>query len=264
MDPEQKEVKFMELQVQQLKFSYDGQKGIRDCSFSLIPGELTVITGPNGSGKSTLVHLLGGALTPDSGRITVDGRELAEFDHLERSCTVGVLMQEKMPALDFTVRERVMMGRFASLPRIFAPGADELCRADEMLEVLGMSSYGKTPCNRLSGGEYQKVLIASLLVRETPIMLLDEPTSALDPAGALEVMALLQKKKKECAIAVVTHDLTLASLFADKLLLVSEGEIYASGIPEKVLTSENIEAVYKCDSEILASSAGPVPVFRKN
>lgn len=263
MDLEQKEVNLMELQVQQLSFSYGKKRVITDCSFSLAAGELTVITGPNGSGKSTLVHLLGGALTPDSGKITIDGRRLAEFDHLERSCTVGVLMQEKMPALDFTVRERVMMGRFASLPRIFAPGADECRRTDEILEVLGMSSFAQTPCNRLSGGEYQKVLIASLLVRETPVMLLDEPTSALDPAGALEVMALLQKKKKECAIAVVTHDLTLASLFADKLLLVSNGGIWAAGVPEKVLTAENIAAVYKCDSEILPSSAGPVPVFRR-
>ena len=254
----------MELHLQQINFSYSGKTIIRNCSFSLVPGEFTVITGPNGSGKSTLVHLMGGLLKPDSGRITIDGRDISCFDHLERACRVGVLTQEKMPALDFTVRERVMMGRFASLPRIFAPGAEECRRTEEILEVMGMTSLAQTPCNQLSGGEYQKVLIASLLVRETPVMLLDEPTSALDPAGALWIMEQLRLRKKNAAVAVVTHDLALAASFADKLLLVRKGDLFASGTPKQVLTVENIAAVYGCESEILDSSRGVVPVFNQS
>lgn len=252
----------MELKVQNIVFSYGGKKIIKACSFELNPGELTVITGPNGSGKSTIVHLMGGLFVPQSGSVTVDGREITSFTHQERACHVGVLMQEKMPALDFTVRERVMMGRFASLPRVFAPGTDECRRTERALELMGMTALAETPCNQLSGGEHQKVLIASLLVRETPVMLLDEPTSALDPAEALRIMALLKERKKETAIAVVTHDLALASAFADKLLLVKEGAIFASGSPSEVLTVENIAAVYGCEAEIMNSSMGPVPVFK--
>ena len=251
----------MELHLQQINFSYGGKQVIKNCSFSLAPGELTVITGPNGSGKSTLVHLMGGLFTPDSGSVSLDGRDISTFDHLERACHVGVLMQEKMPALDFTVRERVMMGRFASLPRISAPREEECRRTNDVLELTQMSSFAETPCNQLSGGEYQKVLIGSLLIRRTPVMLLDEPTSALDPAGALGIMELLRQRKQESAIAVVTHDLALAVSFADKLLLINNGEVFASGTPEEVLTVENIASVYGCESEILNSSRGVIPVF---
>lgn len=252
----------MELQAQNLSFAYGKKTVIRNCSVSFSPGSLTVITGPNGCGKSTLIHLLGGLLEPLTGCVTADGVPLKDFSHLQRAGFLGVLMQERMPALDFSVRERVLMGRFSALPRVTAPDEKELIRVEKALEQVGMASFAATPCNQLSGGEYQKVLVAALLVRETPVMLLDEPTSALDPAGALAVMRLLQKKKKECAIAVVTHDLALGASFADKLLLVNQGEIFAEGPPAEVLTAENIAAVYHCGAEILSSGTGVVPVFK--
>ena len=252
----------MELRAENIHFSYGDKLTVKGCSLTLAPGEFTIITGPNGSGKSTLLHLLGGLLAPDSGSITLDGRALNSFNHLQRACQVGVLMQEKQPALDFTVRERVAMGRFAALPRFFAPDSAEQKRIAGVLEKMEMLPFADTPCNQLSGGEYQKVLIASLLVRNTPVMLLDEPTSALDPAGALKIMNLLREIKKDTAIALVTHDLALAAAFADRLCLIRCGEICVSGPPGEVLTRENINQVYHCDSEILGSSAGVVPVFR--
>ena len=252
----------MELKAENIHFSYGEKLTVKGCSLTLAPGEFTIITGPNGSGKSTLLHLLGGLLVPDSGSITLDGKNLSTFNHLQRACQVGVLMQEKQPALDFTVRERVAMGRFAVLPRFFAPDTAEQKRITEVLETMEMLPFADTPCNQLSGGEYQKVLIASLLARNTPVMLLDEPTSALDPAGALKIMNLLRDIKNHAAIALVTHDLALAAAFADKLYLVNRGEICVSGGAAEVLTKENIKQVYHCDSEILNSSAGVVPVFR--
>ena len=252
----------MELQAQKLSFAYGRKMIIEECYAHFAPGTLTVITGPNGCGKSTLIHLLGGLLAPGTGSVTLDGVSLASFSHLQRANLLGVLMQERMPALDFSVRERVLMGRFAALPRVTAPGEKDLARVEEALEQVGMASFAATPCNQLSGGEYQKVLVAALLVRETPVMLLDEPTSALDPAGALAVMRLLQQKKKDTAVAVVTHDLALGAAFADKLLLISQGRIFAEGTPKEVLTADNIASVYHCGAEILASASGVVPVFK--
>ena len=106
-------------------------------------------------------------------------------------------------------------------------------------------------------------LIAALLARETPVMLLDEPTSALDPAGARHTLEILTRKKASAAVAVVTHDLSLAAAFADELILVKEGRFYASGAPEKVLTQENIKAVYGCGSEILRTPSGTTAVVFK-
>ena len=252
----------MFLDAKNLSFSYGGAKTLFDCSFSLAPGKLTIITGPNGSGKSTLIHLLGGLLSPSAGEILLDGKNISSFSHIERACRVGVLAQEKPPALDFSVAERIMMGRFAHLPRLFAPGAEDLKAVAEVMEFMGVIPLKDKPCNRLSGGEYQKVLIASLLARKTPVMLLDEPTSALDPAGALRTMEIFKEQKENSAVAIVTHDLASAAAFADELILVKEGRIFASGTPEEVLTAENITAVYHCNAEILSSSAGPVPIFR--
>ena len=252
----------MFLEAENITFSYGTGKILSDCSLTLAPGKLTVITGPNGSGKSTLIHLLGGLLAPSAGEIRLDGKKLSSFSHIERACRVGVLAQEKPPALDFSVAERIMMGRFAHLPRLFDPGCEDLKTVAEVMEFTGITSLKDKVCRHLSGGEYQKVLIASLLARKTPVMLLDEPTSALDPAGALKTMEIFRQQKENSAVAVVTHDLALAASFADELILFSEGGIFASGTPEKVLTAENIASVYHCKAELLYSSTGPVPIFR--
>ena len=208
------------------------------------------------------LRILGGFLQADAGELLLDNRPLNSFPDSERACRIGVLTQERKPALAFTAAERIMMGRFAHLPRLFAPGAEDLKAVAEVMEFMGLIPLKDKPCNRLSGGEYQKVLIASLLARKTPVMLLDEPTSALDPAGALRTMEIFKEQKENSAVAIVTHDLASAAAFADELILVKEGRIFASGTPEEVLTEENITAVYHCKAEILSSSAGPVPIFR--
>jgi iron complex transport system ATP-binding protein len=252
----------MTLEARSLVFSCGEKKIIDDCSLQIAPGKLTFITGPNGSGKTTLLHLLGGLYTPQGGEVLLNGVPLDHFSHTERACRMGVLTQEKTPGLDFTARERIIMGRFATLPRLFAPGKEDLQAVAQVMETMGITELADAPCNRLSGGEYQKVLIAALLAGEKKIMLLDEPTSAVDPAGALRIMKLFRSLKEKHAIAIVTHDLALAAAFADQMILTSKGKIFDCGTPEQVLTKENIAQVYDCDSEILHSSNGLITVFR--
>ena len=252
----------MKLEAENITFSYGDRKIISGCSLALEPGKLTFITGPNGSGKSTLLHLLGGLLVPETGSVLLDKTDIRTFSHIRRACSVGVLTQEKAPALDFSVTERIMMGRFAHLPRLLDPGEEDRQTVREVMAYMGITDLADKSCNQLSGGEYQKVLIAALLARKTPVMLLDEPTSALDPAGALRVMELFKKKKENSAAVIVTHDLALAASFADELILFNEGRIFAAGKPTEVLTAENIETVYNCQAEILSSSSGPVVIFR--
>jgi iron complex transport system ATP-binding protein len=252
----------MELQGSSLTFSYGEKKVIKKCDLTLKPGRLTVITGPNGSGKSTLVNLLGGFLQADAGELLLDNRPLNSFTDSERACRIGVLTQERKPALAFSAAERIMMGRFVHLPRLSAPGEKDKAELYEAVRTVGIEALINRPCNQLSGGEYQKVLIAALLARQTQIMLLDEPTAALDPAGALHVMRIMAAKKHTAAVGIVTHDLALAAQFADQLLLMKEGTVFAAGTPSDVLTVDNIRAVYNCDAEIVGSSSGPVVIFR--
>ena len=252
----------MKLQTFSVTFSYGKKLVIRGCDLIFEPGKLTVIIGPNGCGKSTLINLLGGFLTPDSGTVLLDGKNLDSFSHIERACRIGVLTQEKKPALGFSAAERIMMGRFAYLPRLGGPGAEDQAEVQEAVRSVGVENLLHRPCNQLSGGEYQKVLIAALLARKTQVMLLDEPTAALDPAGALHIMRLMAAKKDHCAVGIVTHDLALAAQFADRLVLMRSGSVYASGTPSEVLTRENIRSVYGCDSEVIGSSSGPVVIFR--
>ena len=154
------------------------------------------------------------------------------------------------------------MGRFVHLPRLSAPGEKDKAELDKAVRSVGIEDLLHRPCDQLSGGEYQKVLIAALLARNTQIMLLDEPTAALDPAGALHIMRIMAAKKKESAIGIVTHDLALAAQFADQLLMMKEGRVFASGSPSEVLTVDNIHAVYGCNSEIITSSSGPAVIFK--
>lgn len=245
------ENKTTSLKAENISFSYSGKKVIDGCSIAFETGKLTFITGPNGSGKTTLLNLLGGLLKPESGSVTVNGTDLKKFTHIRRACHIGVLPQEKAPALDFSVAERIMMGRFARLPRLFAPGKADHDEVEKVMKLLDITEFAPKCCNRLSGGEYQKVLIASLLVRQTPVMLLDEPTSALDPAAAFRIMKILKELKKECAIGVVSHDLALGAAFADELVLVKNGRIFDSGKPEDVLDGKNIAELYNCPPEMI-------------
>ncbi|MBR2373789.1 MAG: ABC transporter ATP-binding protein [Lentisphaeria bacterium] len=254
----------MILEAQNITFSYGLKQVIDSVGISLTPGKLTVVIGPNGSGKSTFLNLLGGFLKPDRGSSTLDGREIKNISASERAMKIGVLSQSLPPPLDFSVYERIMTGRFARLPRLLPPSADDEKFVGCAMDEMGISAMADIPCNQLSGGTYQKVLIAALLARECGVMLLDEPVSSLDPASALRVMKLLQQKKKDAAVMVVVHDLILAGAFADELLLFKEGRVFCSGTPEQVLTKENISEVYGCEADVIPAVSGPVTVFRCN
>ena len=251
----------MKIETQNLFFSYGEKKLLEGISLKLEPGRFTVMLGPNGGGKSTLLKLLTGELRPDSGKVLLDGRPVGEYPGRERAKRLGVVLQSVPPALDFTVWEYVLTGRSARMSP-FAPAS----RADKeavlnALKLFQADHLADRPCNRLSGGERQRVMLAAAWAVEPEIFLLDEATSATDPAHTFAIMKLLRETARTRAVFLITHDLILAGNFADRILLLKDGRIYADGSPETVMTQENLLAVYDLHVSVSRAANGALAIL---
>ncbi len=238
-----------------LYYTYPGgQAALRGAGVEIEKGRLVAIAGPNGSGKSTMLRVLAGIIRPDSGVVKLADKPLSEYSNREAARLVGFLPQETVPAFDFTAGEVVMTGRYPRLGTFGLEGASDAVAAGRVMRETSTWELRDRPFAGLSGGERRRVLIASVLAGEPEALLLDEPTNALDIRFQVEVYALLKRLAGDgLAVAVVTHDLNLASGFADWIVLLSNGGNAASGAPGDVLTKEILEPVYNT-GVVLASN----------
>jgi iron complex transport system ATP-binding protein len=204
--------------------------------------------GPNGSGKSTLLKCINRILKPQQNAVLIDGEDLSKANLKELSKIIGYVPQSSTSTFPFTVFDIVLMVRRPYIHWSLSDQDNEIVA--ETLDFLGIGPLAFRPFNELSGGEQQKVILARALAQQPKILLLDEPTSSLDIRHQLEILCMLKclTYSKERAVIVSIHDLNLASRFSDKMILLKNGEIFAAGSPEVVLTEENIESVYgvKC------------------
>ena len=256
------------LAADSLRFAFSNTPVIDNLSFSLAAGELVAIVGPNGCGKSTLLNLLIGALSPQSGHITLDGQPLKKYSRIALAQRLALVPQMSggssnsfMEGAGFTVLQTVLMARYAAH---VDSSRGSLLRAASSLGILGNV---ETPADlelatqsmwnadvhhlldrdveSLSGGERQRVAIARAFTQNTPALLLDEPTSALDLYHQLELIDHLRTATKNGRLVIlVTHDLNLAATCATRVLLLDNGHLIADGPPEKVLTPEKLQPVY--------------------
>ncbi len=236
------------LEVKNLCFKHKGhsENVLNDISFTAEKRGLTVILGPNGSGKSTLFKCITGVWEPYRGSILADGTEITKLTPLERAKIFAVVPQEHEPAFPYSVFDVVLIGRAPYIGLFSSPSPKDYEKAEEALHTLGIYNLKNKPYNKISGGERQLVLIARALTQEAPFMLLDEPTSNLDFKNQLKVLSKIKTLSCERGItALVTlHDPNLASLFADKIILIKNGKIVAKGNPEKILNEKLIEKIY--------------------
>ncbi len=251
----------MNLRTENLCFGYEGNRLLDSISLTLEPGRFTLLLGPNGSGKSTLLRLMTGELVPDSGSVLLDGRSIRSYRDRARARVLGVVLQTLIPAFDFTVEEIVMMGRSAWLSPLEMPGRADREAVRNAMKLLQVDSLAGRPCSHLSGGELQRVMLASAFAGEPKILLLDEPTSATDPAHTVEVLRLLRERSRACGVLMVTHDLQLAANCADRILLLKEGRLFADGTPEEILTRENIRDVYSLDASVFRTPEGGIAIL---
>jgi iron complex transport system ATP-binding protein len=219
---------------------------LRDVSVRIAPGSLTGLLGPNGCGKTTLLKLLAGVLKPELGSVRLGDREIRTLSPRALAQQIAVVPQETHPAFDFTVMEMVLMGRHPHLGAFQLEGPADIAIAREAMTATGITHLAGRAYMTLSGGEKQRVVIASALAQQPKVLLLDEPTASLDLGYQLEIASLLKQLNRERGVTMVlaTHDLNLAASVCDTLVLVREGRVLMQGAAREVLTSSTVEQLY--------------------
>jgi iron complex transport system ATP-binding protein len=234
------------LVARDVEFAYGSVPALRGLSLTLEPGAFVGVVGPNGSGKSTLVRLLAGYLRPRCGAVLLGGRALSRLSDRERARRIAVVQQDTPATFDFTALEVVLMGRSPHLPAFGVEGVRDRAIAHQAMQRTDTVAFAARPLGALSGGERQRVLLARALAQETPILLLDEPTAHLDLNFQIEALQLLRELHAErgATVLAVLHDLNLAALYCDHLVLLDKGRLAVEGPPAEVLTADRLAEVY--------------------
>ena len=229
------------LTAQNISFAYDGRPVLKKVSLAVEAGEFVGLIGANGSGKTTLLRSLLGLLKA-SGEARLCGDSLWTLDRQEIARRATMVHQDTRVDFAFTSRDIVAMGRTPYLGRFKPEGASDKEAIARAMRETGTTELAERPVTELSGGERQRVHLARALAQETLVILLDEPTANLDLAHQFEALELVRgfTRAGGAALAAI-HDLTMASRFCDRLLLLSGGEIVAAGAPAVVITEENLE-----------------------
>ncbi len=243
------------IQIKNLNFSYATKKILEDINLKINTGEFVGIIGPNGSGKTTLLKNICQILKPDKGVILIDGQ--VHYKPKELAQKLAVVSENGPVNFDFTVLEIVLMGRTPFLRRFEREGKEDIEIAKRSMEATDTFQFMERPITELSAGERQRVFIAQCLAQMPKIILLDEPTNYLDINHKIRIFNFFSALNKEKGVTIlsVLHDLNLASRYCDKLILMFNGKIFASGDIEDVLTEINIQKVYGIDVIIKRNKA---------
>ncbi|MHA1718059.1 MAG: ABC transporter ATP-binding protein [Promethearchaeota archaeon] len=241
----------MIIRCNNLCFNYGTNEVIKNLSINFKKGSLYGILGPNGSGKTTLVKLLSGILKPLSGNIEVDNHNIKNYKSKELAKKMALVTQIYSSEFDFKVRNLILLGRYAHIDRLSIATHKDKEIVDKIISDLGLKQLALRNFSELSGGEQQKVMIARALAQQGKILILDEPTAHLDIKYQIELMSMLKNFAKDgMTIIAVLHDINLAAMFCDELILINNGSIHASGPVENILTSKNIRCVFHVDVNV--------------
>lgn len=244
------------LRAHDVSVSLGGRPVLSGVTLDVVPGEVLALVGPNGAGKSTLLGVLSGELTPDAGSVRLDDRDLASFSPLELARRRSVLTQDNTLSFPFRVIEVIQMGR-APWTRT-AELADDTRAVSSAASRADVAELASRRFTELSGGERARVSLARVLAQETGIVFLDEPTAALDLRHQEDVLRIARELAAAGrAVVIVVHDLSLAGAVADRVALLSKGELVAVGSPGSVLTAESISAVYGLEVRVVEIDERP-------
>ena len=238
------------LNVDGVECRYGSVKVLEGVTLSVKEGDFVGILGPNGSGKTTLFKSISRSLKPHKGTILLNGTDVYSLKSIEVAQHMAVVPQESSIGFSFNALDVVLMGRNPHMSRFQMETAKDLEIAKKAMNMTNTWYLAKRPINELSGGEKQRVIIARALAQEPEILLLDEPLTHLDIANQLEIMDLVKSlcvKEGLIALAVI-HDLNFAARYCNTALLLKNGEVFAAGSLDQVLTSENIKSVFHVDA----------------
>jgi iron complex transport system ATP-binding protein len=208
--------------------------------------ELVAVVGPNGSGKTTLVRALLGLVPVERGEVLIDARPVAQWPRRSLAQVVGVVGQQEEAVFPLSVAETVMLGRYARLGPLAAPGDDDRAAVQRALERCDILNLADRSIDALSGGEWKRVRVARALAQEPRALVLDEPTASLDVRHEMELFELFrQLVDGGIAGLVITHHLNLAARFAHRIILLDRGGVVANGTPAEVLRRDTLSRVFE-------------------
>ncbi|MEK4426124.1 ABC transporter ATP-binding protein [Solibacillus sp. FSL K6-1523] len=236
------------LQVKNLRFSIDKKEILKDVSFDVPTGSFVGIIGPNGSGKSTLLKNIYRLYKPASGEILLDSKELSKMKNKDCAKEIAVLAQEGNSQFDFTVEQIVKMGRYPYKSAFEDYSKEDLKMVSDMLKKVGLDNYSDRSFSNLSGGEKQRTLIARALVQNTDFLILDEPTNHLDIGYQIQLMDLVKSLHITTLSAI--HDMNIASMYCDYLIVMKDGQIKDFGTVEEVITSQMLKEIFGVNAHV--------------
>lgn len=253
------------LRIDRVSSAYPQNPVLRELTFQVNPGELFIVIGPNGSGKTTLIKALAGLLPISGGEIFLREQALKQYGQKDLARQVAYVAQTGAVDNPFTIKEMVLMGRSPYLGVLGIEGELDIEIARQAIEFTGLSQLANRRLDSLSGGERQRAFIARAICQQPELILLDEPTAALDLAHQIRIMDLMQRMKTNqgATVVMVSHDINLAAMYADRLLLLVDGHIRACGSPSQVIDEKLLGAAYSCRLSVDQSPCGDWPMVNQ-
>ena len=248
------------IDVKDLTFSYNDNQILNKVNVEIKKGQFTGILGPNGCGKSTLLKNILRYLTPKHGVIKIKDVDIKNYKSKDLAKTLGFVPQKSSLTMPLTVKDVIYMGRVAHMKNSwvgFEKKDNE--KVEKIMKILKLEKFRDRSAFSLSGGEFQRVLLARALVQEPEILLLDEPTSALDMNYALEIMRLTSHFVKDGGLTgiMVLHDLNLASMYCDNIIFLKNGDVKYTGTPRELFKPEILEEIYGFKCSIIDNGEYP-------
>jgi iron complex transport system ATP-binding protein len=252
----------MKFEIEDISLSYNHHPVVEKLSFQLNPGELVGLLGPNGCGKTSIIRAMSRTLSLRAGNIRIDGRDIGRISRGDFARQIGVVPQNPILPETFTVLEVVLLGRNPHLGLLRSESAKDIEIVEWAMERTGVAGLANRRIGELSGGEKQRVTIARILAQEPRVILLDEPTANLDISRQLEILNLIKSlcKEQNLAVLIAIHDLNVAAQYCDRVVMLTKGRLFMEGSSQKVITAENILAVYGMDSVVYPHPENSLPV----
>jgi iron complex transport system ATP-binding protein len=255
------------IDIRNLSFSYGENNILNNLSLNIKKNKFYSIIGPNGSGKTTLLKNIAGILQGSKNSIYIDNKAVEEYKIKEFAKKVACVHQNVYIDAEFTAHEIVLMGRAPYKGRFAAESNEDIEAARGAMEITDTWRLRDKPINRLSGGEQQRVIAARAIAQKAEIILLDEPVSHMDIHHQIELLSTMRSLKDRVTIVAVLHDLNLAALYSDYIILLNKGKVEDLGTPEVVLNKKNLKNVYDLDVEIINDPVNDrphiIPVINK-
>ncbi|MGO4185514.1 heme ABC transporter ATP-binding protein [Paenibacillus sp. TAF43_2] len=249
------------IEVRSIVQTVQGRTVLNKLSCSFQKGRMYGVIGPNGVGKSTLLHVLSGVEQPVEGEVLFEGQSISAYPRKRIAQMMAVLQQSGLPQVGFSVREVVSMGRYPFQNWLGSDKHDSEEIIDKAIMTMGLEELSHRKMDQLSGGERQRVALAKVMAQEPSIILLDEPTTYLDIGYQIQLLDTVRawQRERELTVIAVLHDLNLASLYCDELVVLHEGKVAAAGTPRAVITAGLIKQVYQADTTVIAHPVTGAP-----